>query len=437
MTGTRIASWDQLLALPVSGESFLLRRSHYAVLVDGGWKKDKVRSVLATHFPAIGKLDIVVCTHGDGDHAGGLPDLLNNWPGQIGQVWLPGRWADVVPDLMKDPKGFVKRLLRELDEIIRANKPDPVVSSPFDRFGGADDQTAAETFRTDEDLSIRRDGDDEAPFREEEDRYGAEIDLGATEPIDEPTWFDELRKAVNLPGDEVASRAFESARSSIKYRERKLRLSAGAATGWLGMIDTVEAIRGIANAAIARKLRVRWFDYRAFEATRRPSGGVPGFLEPINAREQAPAPLYASLLLRLTEINRHSLVFFAPPTITRLGVLLCGDSPLGDGSKFATSFLSSTARPRYPIVSTAPHHGAETNSAAYQHMRGWADIIVLVRAGGSSSQPGQTFKSLKWPLKVCATCPATRRAAHIAGVASAGPNWWYPLVIVGKPCACA
>lgn len=134
--------------------------------------------------------------------------------------------------LMKDPKGFVKRLLRELDEDDRANKPDPVVSSPFDRFGGADDQTAAETFRTDEDLSIRRDGDDEAPFREEEDRYGAEIDLGATEPIDEPTWFDELRKAVNLPGDEVASRAFESARSSIKYRERKLRLSAGAATGW-------------------------------------------------------------------------------------------------------------------------------------------------------------------------------------------------------------
>lgn len=179
------------------------------------------------------------------------------------------------------------------------------------------------------------------------------------------------------------------------------------------------------------------FDHRAFEATRRPSGGVPGFLEPINAREQAPAPLYASLLLRLTEINRHSLVFFAPPTITRLGILLVASST-GDGSKLpATSFLSSTARPRYPIVSTAPHHGAETNSAAYQHMRGWADIIVLVRAGGSSSQPGQTFKSLKWPLKVCATCPATRRAAHIAGVASAGPNWWYPLVIVGKPCACA
>lgn len=72
MSAVPAAMCDQVLALPISGEAFLLRRRGHAVLVDGGWKKDNVTRVLATHLPAIKPLDIVVCTHGDGDHAGGF-----------------------------------------------------------------------------------------------------------------------------------------------------------------------------------------------------------------------------------------------------------------------------------------------------------------------------------------------------------------------------
>ena len=270
-----------------------------------------------------------------------------------------------------------------------------------------------------------------------EDWDDPEIDLGTTEPTDDPPWFAELRGAKNLPIEKVADAAFQSARSRILYRKRKRRLSTAAATAWLGMVDTVEAIRRIAAAAIARRLRIRWFDYHAFASMRRPSGGVCGFLEPINAREQAPAPFKLSFLMRLTVINRQSLVFLAPPKLSRLGVLFCGDSPLGDGRRFAQSFLRHSRPPDLPIVATAPHHGAETNRAAYDHMRHWADVLVLLRAGGDRDQPGPTFKALDWPLKVCAACPGSGRPAHVAGVASPGRHPWFPLAIVGMPCGCA
>ncbi|CAM4165609.1 MBL fold metallo-hydrolase [Roseomonas mucosa] len=441
MSAVPAAMCDQVLALPISGEAFLLRRRGHAVLVDGGWKKDNVTRVLATHLPAIKPLDIVVCTHGDGDHAGGLPDVLRHWPGGIGQVWLPGRWVGVVPELMKNPKGFVDQLIRELDTLIRENAPDPLVEAPFTRFEESTDPVPADISGLGQEAPPVRDADradasDEVPAGGE-DWDDPEIDLGTTEPTDDPPWFAELRGAKNLPIEKVADAAFQSARSRILYRKRKRRLSTAAATAWLGMVDTVEAIRRIAAAAIARRLRIRWFDYHAFASMRRPSGGVCGFLEPINAREQAPAPFKLSFLMRLTVINRQSLVFLAPPKLSRLGVLFCGDSPLGDGRRFAQSFLRHSRPPDLPIVATAPHHGAETNRAAYDHMRHWADVLVLLRAGGDRDQPGPTFKALDWPLKVCAACPGSGRPAHVAGVASPGRHPWFPLAIVGMPCGCA
>jgi len=205
---------------------------------------------------------------------------------------------------------------------------------------------------------------------------------------------------------------------------------------WLGMVNTVKAIRGIAAAAIARHLRVRWFDYEAFAKTRQPKGGVPGFLHPINAREQAPVPSNLKLLMALTLINRESLAFYAPPSWRRLGVLFCGDSPLWDGRGFKQSFLRETARPFYHIISTAPHHGSDSNKAAYRHIGEWADVAVFLRAGGTIHHPGQTFRDLVEPVKLCAKCPAKALVPSIVGVvASDWPGWFMPRII-GDPCKC-
>ena len=90
-------------------------------------------------------LDVVVCTHGDGDHAGGLVDLLKLWPGTIGQVWLPGRWVDVVPELLRDPKGFVDGLIKELDAIdIRGLSDGGGEESAADLAATMDDRVIAE-----------------------------------------------------------------------------------------------------------------------------------------------------------------------------------------------------------------------------------------------------------------------------------------------------
>jgi hypothetical protein len=111
---------------------------------------------------------------------------------------------------------------------------------------------------------------------------------------------------------------------------------------------------------------------------------------------------------------------------------------LHDGQKQSQSFLCADLRPRWPIVATAPHHGAETNRAAYGHMCAWADIIVLLRAGGDRDQPGPTFKSLSRPFKVCATCPQSGRRPVLAGVAATGHwPWFAPVVVMGQPCVCA
>lgn len=429
MSSSRRFFRDKVFALPLSGESFLLRRAGYSVLVDGGWKTDDVAVVLKKHFPALDKMDAVICTHGDGDHAAGLPQFLQTWPGQIGQVWLPGRWVEVIPRLIKDPSGFMDELIEQLRTVIRENAPNPVTHSPFDRSED-DSRETKETKGERDEMTHDVSG--------EEDTIPDDIepDFGSSDTDDDPPWFADLRVAKDLPSSPTASRAFEKANTNITLWKNEGSLSDNVALSWLGMVNTVKAIRDIAAAAIARHLRVRWFDYDAFAKKRQPKGGVPGFLQPINAREQAPVPSNLNLLMALTLINRESLVFYAPPGRERLGVLFCGDSPLGDGPGFTQSFLRKTARPFYHIISTAPHHGSDSNKAAYRHIGQWADVAVFLRAGGKIHHPGRAFKDLAEPVKLCAKCPAKAQVPSIVGVtANDWPAWCMPRII-GDPCKC-
>lgn len=436
---------SSLHALPISGDSFLLCRGRYTVLVDAGYKRDQIARVLQDHFPDRTHIDIVVCTHADRDHAGGLPDLLRAQDFTFGQVWLPGRWRDVLPELLKDPRGFVRGLVRELDGLGEQH--------PGSEYGDLDEEQSAEVLsdrvrqerarvadvpaerpRPSADLArdISRDGID--------DVYD-DVDLGTTEPLDEPPWFAELRRqAHQIVSDEVAEGMFKSARRSILYRRDRPDRPVGVAVAayWLRLIETAEAIRKIGKAAIDRRLRVRWFDYVAYAKTGVPAGGIPGFLVPINAVEQqAPEQLGLSLFARLSPTNEASLAFFAPATRRAPGVLFCGDSPLGDGPDYRNSFLDDRRRPWEPIVVTAPHHGAETNRIAYRHIYRWSDVAVLLRAGGEPRHPGPTFKRLQCSIKLCAKCPARMRAPVLAGVeGTCAWPFWSPLFVRGLLCAC-
>ena len=426
------AAWhvepDMVLALPVQGESFLLRREGRAALVDGGLPSDRIANTLRQHVRDVKNLDIVLCTHGDRDHAGGLPNLIDSWAGRIDQLWLPGRWVDVIPPLARDPARFLSELVGELDAELKA--PSDLVR---DAIRDADDEA----------LPIDRSDIRSTPQSRDAGAAdgwfdGVDEAWADDEPPREPEWFGTLRRAKEeLASDDDASRAFDAARRKVRRRHKRLTSIVGAriALYWLDLIETAKAIRGIAIAAIRHSIPTRWFDFDGFARKRPASGGIRGFLVPINAVEQAPPPSGLSLLAKLTLINQQSLVFFAPPAPSRLGVLFCGDSPLGDGRKFANSFLPALPLLHWPIVVTAPHHGSESNSVAYVHLNEWAKCIVLLRAGGSAKQPGPSFLGQHSHLRLCAKCPRSGHTPMLSGVVAPWPCCWMVRPI-GRLCGC-
>lgn len=436
---------DRLLALPIRGESFLLQREAHTILVDGGYKSDRVAPVLRSLPTPIERLDVVVCTHGDRDHAGGLVDLLGDRDIDIGELWLPGRWADVVPELIQNPKAFVDRLITELDETEDGSLREIVGVDDSDTFEAAmfghihDQRSRAflppDRAREPESSDIRG----IRPDLVAED--GEPIDFDATDHGAEPAWFASLRHEFKRREDAGALRAaFRSGRQRVQYRRRRTWIGRPAIQFWLELMDTAEAIRGIADYAIRRQLGVRWFDFHEFSRTRQRRGGIRNFLIPLNAVEQAPPPQMAlSYIARLTPINEECLAFLAPPSWHRLGVVFCGDSPMGDGEKYKNSFLADEVRldTWLPVVATAPHHGSESNACAYQHVGAWANVCVWLRAGGSAKQPGPTFQALDFPHRVCSKCPQSGKRPALAVVASS-LGWIYccPLMVLGHVCDC-
>ncbi|WP_217619573.1 MBL fold metallo-hydrolase, partial [Achromobacter sp. GbtcB20] len=78
-------------ALPIKGESYLLQYMGKLILVDGGYTGSSLALALKKQLgkPNI-HLDVVVCTHNDKDHAGGLTDLLDRPGITASEFWLPG-----------------------------------------------------------------------------------------------------------------------------------------------------------------------------------------------------------------------------------------------------------------------------------------------------------------------------------------------------------
>ena len=102
---------DQLIALPIKGESFLLSRSGRHVLVDGGYNSAELAEALRRYAPGLSAMHVVVCTHGDADHARGLSRLIDTWGHAVGEFWLPGNWVEVLPKSIESARQFVDGLL--------------------------------------------------------------------------------------------------------------------------------------------------------------------------------------------------------------------------------------------------------------------------------------------------------------------------------------
>ena len=392
---------DHLVALPLAGESFLLYRDDKTVLVDGGYSSKPLAKELKCYAPNIKRIDIVVCTHADQDHAGGLGDLIDESGLEIGEFWLPGQWIDSIEELLRTPRAVADGLVRELDEIaqefpLRHHQED----APDSLAAILDEKAIAER------------------------RRHRSNQTNPERPSDRPSSreFDRLRDECSDTSEveKVAKKAFESARQRVQYRRRRQVIPSDLANYLFDLIKTAESIRTIAAQAIKHQVPVRWFDFEAFARTRKAKGGIPGFLEPLNSVEAAPPPLLElSYFAKLSAVNEACLAFIAPSELMTIGVVFCGDSPLGDGPGYKNSFFNSrTNYGQWPqnLVATAPHHGSESNAMAYGHLSSWATVLTWLRTGGSSKQPGATFKNYHPTKRACSHCPQTGRKQGLAEV---------------------
>lgn len=386
---------DKLVALPVSGDSYLLQRGDKNILVDGGYSSGKLAKALSSKEVDVDHLDIVVCTHADRDHAGGLADLLEKTHIQVDEFWLPGAWLDSLPTLLRNPGEVVSALISELDRL--SQKP------PFDSVG--DD---FESFESQVHKYV-------SGMRREYERYRPE-DSSQNDSQAESNGLSWIKQHLIEDGPDVRnglknSSTFERARRQIRYRTARGRLNTVQQTFWLSLINTVELIRRIAIQAIHHNVCVRWFDFGMFLKNGCPSGGVSGVLTPLNAVELTSPPLpitgQPNYLFLLTPVNEECLVFLSPSKFSLpldLGVIFTGDSPLGCGPNYQLTWLSRATESMQWLVATAPHHGSESNKTAYSHLDHWAQVVLWIRSGGSSKHPGETFRRLPSQKRACTDC---------------------------------
>ena len=405
-------SFQRVVALPTIGESFLLQRDGFSILIDSGWKKDKLANKLACHLPGLECIDIAVCTHADGDHANGFPTLLDDWEKireakhpLVKQFWLPGTWSGVFRQLIQNREDFADKLIKEMEELI-------------EQYPNVDSNT-----QIDKAIGINKNNDDKpnTNARDQsitEEKFNPEIamqDINRSIERDaEPDWMKKLRNEFN---DRISTqkeeRFRENLRSRVKYRMNRAHASAHKSVGeyWLELIDTADVIRKIALSAFEHNVKIRWFEYTHEESKLQSCDGIPGLLVPINAVEQRQPPPTDSrvcYLLRLSVYNEQSLSFYSPSQrLERSGVLFCGDSPMGYGKDYSTPFKFPQHFKPHSLIATAPHHGSNSNKGAYEHISEWMGPrqVFWLRNGGSKKHPGNRYRSIPIRSRACTWCP--------------------------------
>lgn len=375
---------NKFVALPVTdGDSFYLKRGSKNILVDGG--RSKNLHILIDEILKIKILEFVICTHNDIDHAGGIIGLLENWTGKIEEIWLPGTWKYRLLDLIEEPEEFLKEIVKNIIEI--NGKKD---------IEGALRYTSERRFIEFSDKNLEKNFDD--LFREA---------CKKEKRIDK-----KLFRYLSWEFFVLVHHSFED-KSPSKYQWKILKTS----------IEIASRIRDIALLSYKRNIKIRWFE---FNGNCKGSGGEKGVLEPVNSDEIGLKSIQITALyyLHLTKFNQESLVFYAPETMTELGVLFTADSDL--------NFSLPLSSPKNSLIVTAPHHGSETNRCAYKQVESWHEnskIVSWVRSSKkSNSFPGKTFLSVSGQ-QFCTVCrPAEYRKHQALELYSIGKpqNQWVP-----------
>jgi len=388
---------DRFIALPVGrGDAFYLEKEGFHILVDGGQSAIRISGLL-NKYALPEKLDVLVCTHNDSDHANGVQGLLENWEGKIEEVWIPGSWASQFKTMLRDPNHFWHEIYYEI-------RDNPECRSLGDYL---------ETHREEHQLE---------PNNNVTDQSSMDGDAGE--------WFHSILK--DGPGNETGDHdrdVFPLWASEMEGRhwpifEHPYWPSCPQYKLFIECLNAGNRIIKIVEAALDRGCRIRVFEFVKDGNLSR--GGECGKLEPLNSREIFPIAKRMSpmMYLALIKANRESLVFHSPcnDPSNSFSVLFSADSDLGFG-------LKSTNSPQGVVIATAPHHGSEANANAYTEVNAWAtkNTIFWIRSDSrSKTRPGGTYKAQ--PNRFCTLCNNGGHKKEILLTA--------PVSSSGSMCAC-
>jgi hypothetical protein len=456
---------SRFTALPLpSGESFLLETdvdgTRRVILVDGGASaaeeasKNELFKTIRMHCPDVGDtIDIAICSHQDSDHARGFPAFVKAWLSEgnrIGEFWLPGAWSAVVEDVLTNPDRLVSMLVVGASKAAKAfelstsaadNLDAPIEEGVPTRVRLVDEEfeqlrrpNGVGELVKDRRLSIAR---PDAARRLKKHSPEERLQHAAT------SWGfsaeDWRRIGANMDSGGVHEEPLSRRLRGMPMWVLPFVDIYAAPMGWtlaMSAIDTAEAIRKIATAAVENDIPVRWFDFEAFEDDAAPSGGYRGFLVPLNAvevkakgREDDALKLF--LKLRLSEQNVASLVFQRVETKTEPAVIFVADSRLAFGvNRPEKDFRNYLTRITRPIVYTAAHHGSFYNDNAYKVLADWLGDLyrpsMAARNGGISRQTLKEY--LKIERRRCAQCVQCHGAewSQLVQVNTENGNWSWP-----------
>ncbi|WP_338508073.1 MBL fold metallo-hydrolase [Pseudomonas poae] len=365
-------------AIPVGqGDAFYFERDNFSVLVDGGrstrWMRQKLNEIDAR------PLDIIVCTHNDADHVDGIIGLLRQ-ERACDEIWLPGKWIEVIGHALKRGPSIAEKLLTEIREIPIKRALEKIENL---RTGEATTYEAAHV-----------------PPQEREQPPEQLTDMAIEDYLNE----------AQLPyrhfySPEMRYPFIYSANKRSSLKTLIQALTEEQTTLFIELIDALDRIMLVALLALHHEIPIRWFEYD----TTHPSGGIENVLVPLNAREiQFHKPRDNSVMdvIGLTVVNKESLVLWAPPAQSMPGVLFCADSQLTDIDLSAIALNNA--------ICTAPHHGSSDNDCAYGHIsRAFQDSQSLVWArsdGRYRQRPGVAY--LNTTNRFCTVCRPAETAPY-------------------------
>lgn len=344
----------RFIALPVGqGDAFYLETANGSVLVDGGRARKSFPSLFKRK---VGKkeVDIVVATHNDADHVGGILGILEDKDFRIGELWLPARWLQTLPFVLRRREevvcflviGFQKLERTKLGRLLFNNNNTQEIINDWLREMVKEKETTAKR-------------------RIELDGLGWPQDLWEQTPLDVKT----LMLLLECNQIVIDEHVMVTRNGILPFKRGAKKI--------LWAIAAAERIAEIARKGYERGIKVRWFLYDQVASNNFNSITNQGddWIIVANAREVASLArvemdfeaLFA--LLRLTVANAESMVLF---TSENPRVLFTSDSD-----------LSNVNLPEMEgAVVTVPHHGSEINKRAYDVVTQKVSSPIWVRSDG-------------------------------------------------------